>query len=72
MSYTLPLKGFIVLLTPKIFLTPFHAAEQLRKERVSNSAELCDFPMSPVLCKQRRMSIVGSSIFADNPAVAGK
>ena len=50
---------------------PFHAAEFRGKERISDSAERSDFPMSPVLCKERRMSIVGSSIFADNSRDAG-
>ena len=37
------------------YTKPSHAAEQHSKERISESAERSDFPMSPVLCEQRRV-----------------
>jgi len=55
-----------------MLFTPFHAAEQRSNEWISDSEERSDFPMSPGLCEQHRMSIVGSFIFADNPPQADK
>jgi len=67
-DYALSLKGTLSCFLQNVFM-PFHAAEHRGKERISDSAERSDFPMSPVLGKERRMSIVGSSKFADNPAM---
>jgi len=39
-----------------MLLTPFHAAEQHSKGRISDSAERSDFPMSPVLCEQLKVA----------------
>ena len=44
------------------FTLPFHAAEQRSKERISESAERSDFPMSPVLCEQHRASAFGGQV----------